>query len=116
MKTKVQKLAEFDSLERQAEASALALADMTNRNTQYVGKAGGLELWISRVCAAHGGIVIVREDGAYVTAGYLLAAAEETIAHLGCLITGHADEYNKRLVARRALWNAALALARSSIR
>ena len=115
MKTQKQKIAEFDALSRQAEASALGLSDMVNRNAQFVGKAGGLELWISRVSAAHGGIVIIREDGAYVTAGYLLATAEDTLAHLGCLITGHADEYNEVLVARRALWTEALALARSSV-
>ena len=115
MKTQKQKIAEFDALSRQAEASALALADMTNRNAQFVGKAGGLELWISRASAAHGGIVIMREDGAYVTAGYLLATAEETLAHLACIITGHADAYNEMLIARRALWTEALALARSSV-
>ena len=116
MKTQKQKIAEFDPLSRQAEASALGLSDMVNRNAQFVGKAGGLELWISRTSAAHGGIVIMREDGAYVTAGYLLATAEETLAHLGCLITGHADAYNEMLVARRELWTEALALARSSVR
>ena len=116
MKTQKQKLAEFDALSRQAEASALALADTVNRDTQYVGKAGGLELWVSRVTSCHGGIVIVREDGAYVTAGYLLETAEETLAYLGCLITGHNDAYNTMLIARRSLWTEALALARSSIR
>lgn len=100
MKTTKQELEQRCArLERAIGPLELALADLALGQVVWFGR-GVFRLGISRAIGAHGGIVIVNNDG-NVSADYWEQFARNQLEHIAACITGENTEHNCELSARR---------------
>lgn len=104
MKTKATKLdllANVAKMRHENSVLYLALADAVNGAESKTFKGGRYSLTVSRPTSACGGVVTVKAEGSFVGAHYFEDYARSESEHIGRLVTGENNDYNRELLSRR---------------